>query len=77
MPATVDSMVAAQVMVADARIAAAVREQDAAVSDMLRRMEEEQRSVDSYMAGLMDDLPDYDDGTSDDSTDTTLPDNAY
>ena len=75
--ATVDSMVAAQVMVADARIAAAVREQDAAVSDMLRRMEEEQRSVDSYMAGLMDDLPDYDDGTSDDGTDITLPANAY
>ena len=75
--ATVDSMVAAQVMVADARIAAAVREQDAAVSDMLRRMEEEQRLADSYMAGLMDDLPDYDDDTSDDGTGTTLPDNAY
>lgn len=75
--ATIDSMVAAQVMTADARMAAAVREQDAAVSDMLRRMEEELRSADSYMAGLMDDLPDCDDGTSDDSTRPVLPANAY
>ena len=75
--ATADSMMAAQTMMADARIEAAAREQDAAVRDMLRQMEEELRSADSYMAGLMDGLSDYDDGTPGDGADATLPANAY